>query len=242
MEPTNSGREIEGKPSMNPANPSGSLWGLFTSDPTAAVSIVDASGRVLWVNLQSVRVFLGENAKIEDAMGKTFEEIGFPRAWADERRAILQSMKDDNRAILLRTIWRGKQQVSWIRRIEADAAGMIEGTAKADGPTYLVITRRIAGDVKDEDLMPEKTEVVQSQVVGLGPLSILTNRELEVLALVGHGLSTKEIAKMLFRAEKTIERHRESIAKKLGESKNIRLAEIASEAGLVAGDAERQRV
>lgn len=47
------------------------------------------------------------------------------------------------------------------------------------------------------------------------PLSELSNREIEVLRLIGKGLSRVEIAKQLSRSAKTIDGHQEHIMKKL---------------------------
>jgi DNA-binding NarL/FixJ family response regulator len=48
------------------------------------------------------------------------------------------------------------------------------------------------------------------------PLDLLTAREIEVLRLIGKGLSRVEIAKELSRSAKTIDGHQERIMKKLG--------------------------
>ena len=50
----------------------------------------------------------------------------------------------------------------------------------------------------------------------LAPIETLTDRELEVFRLVGHGLSTRQIAAQLFLSVKTIETHLEHIKTKLG--------------------------
>jgi DNA-binding NarL/FixJ family response regulator len=47
------------------------------------------------------------------------------------------------------------------------------------------------------------------------PTSDLTDRELEVLTLLGRAQSTKEIAERLFLSAKTVEAHRERIKEKL---------------------------
>jgi len=47
------------------------------------------------------------------------------------------------------------------------------------------------------------------------PLDVLTNRELEVLRLIGEGFSTKEIADRLHLSIKTIGTYRENIKEKL---------------------------
>jgi DNA-binding NarL/FixJ family response regulator len=48
------------------------------------------------------------------------------------------------------------------------------------------------------------------------PADELTEREREVLALVGQGLSTGQVAESLFISPKTVNTHRENIKKKLG--------------------------
>ena len=47
------------------------------------------------------------------------------------------------------------------------------------------------------------------------PLSRLSDRELEVFSMIGHGVGTREIAKKLFLSVKTVEAHREHIKEKL---------------------------
>lgn len=84
--------------------------------------------------------------------------------------------------------------------------------------------------------------MVHAGTVQLGKLGALTGRELEVLALLGQGLSIKEIASCLSRSVKTISRHRDAIGKKLAQSDRVRLAEMAWRAGLTVEDAERKRV
>ncbi len=87
-----------------------------------------------------------------------------------------------------------------------------------------------------------KFEFVESQMIELGPLDVLTPRELEVLALIGQGLSLKEIASALYRTVKTVEKHRAAIGMKLAAHDRVKLAEIANRAGLTTRDAARERV
>ena len=84
--------------------------------------------------------------------------------------------------------------------------------------------------------------VIESQVAGLGVLSVLTKRELEVLALIGRGLTAKQIAELMHRSVKTIENHRISLGAKLKKSNKVELAIIAREAGLTVDDSKRARV
>ena len=55
----------------------------------------------------------------------------------------------------------------------------------------------------------------QQKTDGRSPLDILTNRELEVLRLIGEGFSTKEIADRLHLSIKTIGTYRENLKEKL---------------------------
>lgn len=67
----------------------------------------------------------------------------------------------------------------------------------------------------------------------LGPLGSLSRRELDVLKLIGEGLSQREIAERIHRTVKTVEAHRASLGKKLGFRKNIQLAQFALDSGLL---------
>ncbi len=74
--------------------------------------------------------------------------------------------------------------------------------------------------------------VVVAHFNDLGPLSALTERELEVLAFIGEGLSTAEIAQRLHRSTKTVEWHRRLLGSKLNATNRVELARIAIRAGL----------
>lgn len=63
----------------------------------------------------------------------------------------------------------------------------------------------------------------------------LTAREREVLAGIARGLANKEIASELGISTRTVEAHRDSIAKKLGIRSAAALTRLALDAGLVGG-------
>ena len=67
----------------------------------------------------------------------------------------------------------------------------------------------------------------------IGPL---TDREREVLALVGAGLSNIEIARRLFLVEGTVKSYLSTIFTRLGVRNRVQAAIIAYEAGLVTGE------
>ena len=208
------------------------LWQTLTGEPGVSVALLDESGTLLFANAETRRIFF-EHAP-QEIVGKRLGELGFPKPWIDERLGLFQRMKAEGHPLLLRTVWRGHQQFSWMRMIPPE-----EGDG---GARFLVITRRIPAGQEAERLLASERPVVESDVIRLGELDALSPRELEVLALLGQGLSIKEIAKTLHRSVKTIERHRGSIGSKLQMSKGLVIADVAREAGLVTDDAARKRV
>lgn len=219
----------DGIPSSAPAL----LWETLTTEPGVSVSILDQNGKILFLNAETVRIFFG-NSPPPTIRGLRLDQLGFPKAWVDERLSLFRDMAQDPRPRLMRTVWNGHQQFSWIRMIPAEVPG--------GSPSFMVITRRISAGEESDRLLAEEHAVIESGVIRLGDLDVLTPRELEVLTLLGHGMAIKDIAESLDRSVKTIERHREAIGAKLRLSKVVVLAQLARDAGLVLGDAARRRV
>lgn len=64
--------------------------------------------------------------------------------------------------------------------------------------------------------------------VGVSPVEVLSNRELEVFRLIGAGKTTSNIAKQFHRSIKTIETYRSRIKNKLCLKHNIELIHSAT--------------
>jgi DNA-binding CsgD family transcriptional regulator len=77
---------------------------------------------------------------------------------------------------------------------------------------------------------------IKARIEDRGMLAGLTQRELEILRLIGLGLSSADIAKRLERSVKTVEWHRVSLGEKLGVSNRVELARIAIAAGIVSAE------
>lgn len=209
------------------------IWKNFTSDPTTGVTLTTLDGKLLYINEQSVRLFFNDSRTPESLIGQSMYDLGFSKEWAHERIKLFQKIKETGESVLLRTLWHGMQQFSWMSLIASDDEGQPD--------RILVITRRIAAGEEAEHIREGQHEVFNSNLIKLGKLEALTPRELEVLALLGQGMTIKQIAGALFRSTKTIENHRESIGRKLQKTRGVELACIASNAGLVIEDSKRRR-
>lgn len=75
-----------------------------------------------------------------------------------------------------------------------------------------------------------------------GPLSGLAPREREILALIGEGLTNREIGDRLYLSEKTVKNNISRLLGKLGVERRIQAAVIATEEGVrPEGDGTRDR-
>ena len=68
---------------------------------------------------------------------------------------------------------------------------------------------------------------------GMKYLHPLTPREIEIIRYLSDGLSTKEIATKLFISEKTVERHKTNLLKKMQLRNTAQLVKAAVENGLL---------
>ncbi|MFF2123707.1 response regulator [Kitasatospora sp. NPDC058184] len=89
------------------------------------------------------------------------------------------------------------------------------------------VTRRLIGEFAARSKRPEAVPQ------GLSDISMLTEREREVLALVGMGLSNEEIARRLVVSPLTAKTHVSRAMTKLGARDRAQLVVLAYESGLV---------
>lgn len=136
--------------------------------------------------------------------GSGIDLIKQVRARHRETRILVTSMHDEN--------------LYAERAIQAGAMGYInkqESTERVvDG-----IRTVLNGQIYLSDRMANR---LLSRVVGRpaevksSPVESLTNRELQVFEMLGHGNSVREIARRLHLSPKTVERYRENLKQKLG--------------------------
>jgi DNA-binding CsgD family transcriptional regulator len=202
------------------------LYALFVTEPGIGFSLVDGSGVVVFTNQRAAELFL--KATPAEAMGRPLGEL-FGESWTSERLAMFEQIARTGVPVISRHIRHGVRVQSTIRLIsEPEDAERL----------FLVVTVEGTHDPVD----PGGYEIVESKLVHLGPLDPLTRREIEVLALIGHGMTTPQIAKVLHRSPRTVERHCDSIRAKLDGASRVQLAEFARRAGLRLEDSTLRRI
>jgi DNA-binding NarL/FixJ family response regulator len=149
-------------------------------------------------------------------------------------RRIIEEAEDGPRVLILTTFELDEYVFGALR---AGASGfllkrsspevLIEGikvVAAGDGLLAPSVTRR---------LIQEFARQPGSPAPPAAPLATLTQREQEVLSLVGAGLSNRELAARLYISEATVKTHIKRILMKLGLRDRIQAVVLAYEAGLV---------
>ena len=196
------------------------LWDALTQDAEVSVLVVDTHGTIRFANTAAQEAMGAGRA---DLNGKSWHDL-LPKDVADERVRCAEQVVQTSRPIALIGMIKGVCRCAIFRPIESDTP---------EGARVLVICRPLtAMDREPKFDAVDGCTVVVAQFNDLGPLSALTERELEVLAFIGEGLSTAEIAQRLHRSVKTVEWHRRLLGSKFNVTNRVELARIAIRAGL----------
>lgn len=185
-------------------------WEALAHDTGCDVMIVDLHGRVEFANSAARR-----RARGPGGGPATLRDL-YPEAIANERLALARQAAQADVPVVLRGMVAGEQRRTVFRPLEPGARGE---------PRVLLVCRVACADDADSG-------AIRAKHSDGGAIDGLTPRELEVLALIGRGLSTAQIAKELHRSVKTVEWHRVSLGNKLGVSNRVELARIAIRAGV----------
>ncbi|MGH8136812.1 MAG: response regulator [Steroidobacteraceae bacterium] len=115
------------------------------------------------------------------------------------------------------------------RLLAAGASGYIMKQAASE--LLLIALRQVltGGTYLSESLAGKlgRTEGSAGVRMGADPIRRLSNRELQVLSLIGRGLSSREAAEALGLSVKTVETHRQSLKRKLNLATNAQLLQYA---------------
>ncbi|MEZ6063219.1 MAG: LuxR C-terminal-related transcriptional regulator [Planctomycetaceae bacterium] len=201
------------------------FWLILKSQPGVGILIIDVDGLVLFCNEQSRQIYYGDNF---NPVGMTIEEIEGPE-FAAERMPAIRTVVDSGKPVVIRHIRGGRHTEAMIWPMQP---------VEDRKPRVLAVTRQSLEEVADD----RQYQLIDSQLVDLGPLDSLTRRELEVLALIGHGVPQKTVARQLGVAQRTVERYRSDIARKLNINSIADAARIVQVAGLDVEDARLPRL
>jgi DNA-binding CsgD family transcriptional regulator len=172
---------------------------LLKSQPGVGILIIDIDGLVLFCNKQAKQICYGDNF---NPVGKTIEEIEGP-VFAAERMPVVRQVIETRQPAVLRHLRGGCWTEAMIWPMEA---------VDEKKPGVISVTRQ-GVDVVEPGV---DFRVIDSNLFDLGPLDSLPPRELEVLTLVGQRSPIKAIAEELGVAQRTVDRYRSDISRKLG--------------------------
>ena len=117
------------------------------------------------------------------------------------------------------------------RALRAGAVGYVMKSASSE-TLMRAIRRVIAGEIVVGQHLVQRMlarNVTGARKASASPQDSLTNRELEVLRLLGRGKLRRDIAQQLHLSVKTIESHQSNMREKLGLSTIIQLRKLAAE-------------
>lgn len=204
-------------PVWNLPGASDAFWSALIHDSGSAVAVFDADGWAHFANPVFLRM---SGVKSLDELKHLSIEARMQHDMAEERLQILRHVIRTGHAQMFKDLRRGRALVVTARQFPNQSQFALAIYRPADIPNW-------ASDAEPSDVEP-----AQIKHVDAGPLSVLSEREKEILALIGQGLTSAQIAKKLCRTIKTIEWHRSAIARKLHTKDRVALAQLAIQAGL----------
>ncbi|QDV21881.1 PAS and helix-turn-helix domain-containing protein [Aureliella helgolandensis] len=221
-----SGKTIRQDP---PDLPPMSVWNALSCTPGIGVSITDAEGRLLFVNDTAMQLF-SQELEVE-YRGKHIADF-HPPDFVQERLGMIAQVLNSQHPLALSHIYHGQRIASTVWPIL---------DSRPPHNRVIVISRLITGK---ECVQVENQEIgkINTKFIDLGPLSVLTRRELEVLILLGQGINVPRTATILHRSPKTIQRHKAAISEKLNLRGHAELVALVSSLGLQLSDAHLKRL
>ena len=201
------------------------FWEFLKSQPGVGVLIIDVDGLVLYANPQARKIYYGDDF---NPVGLTIEDVEGAK-FAAERMRVIREVVETGRPHVIRHIRGGRRTQATIWKMEA---------VPGKKPRIISITHQ--GLIEDEP--PEEMPLLASDLVDLGPLDALTPRELEVMSLIGNGAPLKTIAHLMGISQRSVERYRTDIARKLRVSSIAEIAKLVQAAGLEWKDSHAERL
>lgn len=206
-------------PNVDPS----AVWDLLTRESGCAVFVVTPDGDIVYANQRSRDWMRARRAASGGEAGPpAFEDTCSP-VLRDERLNIIRRVCERSETVVYESINRSVRHLISLRPIRLPNGG---------GAAALCLARRLRPWERiTPETYPDAT-VLDVDRHDSGVLATLSPRELDVLILIGEGLSSNDIAQRLHRSVRTIERHRDRLGQKLGVSNRVEIARFAIRAGL----------
>jgi len=184
--------------------------------------VVDRTGRIVDASpgWRRAPLFEGDRVVEGETVGRRISDLHTPEVGA-ELLALVERHCDARSGFIASLMHRG----SWIQILATpveDGGG--EPRLRCRASMHMALLGSVDGI--------EGISAYRLRSLDLGPLARLSLRELEVMKLIGDGLQSVEIARLLHRSVRTVQGHRRSIGKKLGLSTRAAIAKQATHAGL----------
>jgi DNA-binding NarL/FixJ family response regulator len=201
------------------------------------VSVIDRQGRLTYL---TSRRLLGATPGEQPLLREAFDTD-----FAAERLEIAQQVLDTRRPISVTGMIAGRWILSTYRTLPTDdsttpvAPGSLRAAVRAatDGAVLSICRPILADRCEVESELPAGTRSMRLH--DLGDLAKLNQRELQVLHLIGLGLSSAEIARAVHRSVKAVEWYRGWIAEKLALHDKADAVRFAAGRGLPGISVER---
>ena len=142
---------------------------------------------------------------------------------------LIKHLRVEHPELLLLVVSAHDEQLYALRALRAGASGYVMKT-EAESTFMAALQKVLAGGVYVSDSFGDQLiyKVARSdQSTSASPLDALSDREMEVLQLIGESKSTKQIAAELKLSVKTVESHRLHIKEKLGLATSTDLVRFA---------------
>jgi DNA-binding CsgD family transcriptional regulator len=218
-----------GENGRGPAAPAGipldrnaaAIWAALSEDTHCSVSVADQDGRYIWCNEPTAALLGKPRAQIA---GHLPREFLVPELAQFVESSVLRVIETGEPLFV-----DGVLDAKYLRGVFRPLRGP-DGALRR---VLIVATTPGAATWTPEGPAPG---VVRAPVPMSDPLARLSPRELEVLALLGRGMSVPEAARHLHRSVRTVEAHRYAIGRKLKIRNQAELAKAARLAGLAGPD------